>query len=212
MRKRWIKKGASFLIALCFCSQSSLSVSADSYGKSVEVKIPVECIGLNSSETFTFTINAESTDNQRIEERSITLRGGEEGFFHIYFDYPGTYSYIVVEEPGSNIRIDYDDTVYAVKIFVTEDENGELFGTPVVFEDGSFEKRLGCSFYNEEEITENTDTESDNESYSSSSGDSESGDSVKTGDNTNILLWLSALAGSFCSIVIMQRKRGKKEL
>lgn len=208
MRKRRIKKNISFLIALCFCFLSSLSVSAENYEKSIEVKIPVECVGKGSSETFTFIINAESTDNQRIEERSITLRDGEKGFFLIYCDYPGTYSYTVVEEPGSNKRIDYDNTLYEVKIFVTEDENGELFGTPVVFEEGSSEKKLSCSFYNVEEVTENTN----NESNSSSSENSGSGNSVKTGDNTNILLWLGVLVGSFCSIRMMLRKGGKSNL
>ena len=65
------------------------------------------------------------------DRSSITLDDGKSEAFHIEFSEEGTYSYTVKVEPDDR-DITFDDTVYQVKIFVTE-EDGKLYTNIVIY-------------------------------------------------------------------------------
>ena len=65
------------------------------------------------------------------DRSSITLDDGKSEAFHIEFSEEGTYSYTIKVEPDER-DITFDDTVYQVKIFVTE-EDGKLITNIVIY-------------------------------------------------------------------------------
>ena len=65
------------------------------------------------------------------DRSSMTLDDGQSEAFHIDFSEKGTYSYTIRIEPDDR-EINFDDTVYRVKIFVTE-ENGRLYTSIVIY-------------------------------------------------------------------------------
>lgn len=65
------------------------------------------------------------------DRSSMTLDDGQSEAFHIDFSEKGTYSYLIRIEPDDR-EINFDDTVYHVKVFVTE-ENGRLYTSIVIY-------------------------------------------------------------------------------
>ena len=65
------------------------------------------------------------------DRSSMTLDDGQSEAFHIDFSEEGTYSYLIRIEPDDR-EINFDDTVYHVKVFVTE-ENGRLYTSIVIY-------------------------------------------------------------------------------
>ena len=65
------------------------------------------------------------------DRSSMTLDDGQSEAFHIDFSEKGTYSYLIRIEPDDR-EINFDDTVYHVKVFVTE-ENGKLYTSIVIY-------------------------------------------------------------------------------
>ncbi len=68
----------------------------------------------------------------------MTLDDGQSEAFHIDFSEEGTYVYTVRMEPDDR-EINFDDTVYRVKVFVTE-ENGILYTSIVIYNQKSGKK------------------------------------------------------------------------
>lgn len=65
------------------------------------------------------------------DKSKITLEDGQSEAFHIDFTEEGTYSYLVKIEPDER-EISFDDTVYNVKVFVSE-ENGKLYTSILIY-------------------------------------------------------------------------------
>ena len=65
------------------------------------------------------------------DRASMTLADGQSEAFHIDFSEEGTYAYTVRIEPDDR-EINFDDTVYRVKVFVTE-EGGKLYTSIVIY-------------------------------------------------------------------------------
>ena len=65
------------------------------------------------------------------DRSSMTLDDGQSEAFHIDFSEEGTYVYTVRMEPDDR-EINFDDTVYRVKVFVTE-EGGKLYTSIVIY-------------------------------------------------------------------------------
>ena len=72
------------------------------------------------------------------EKNQINLENGEIGKFNIDFTEAGEYSYYVKVVPDSR-NLQFDSTVYYVKIYVTE-EDGELVTTVIAYTDSDTEK------------------------------------------------------------------------
>ena len=76
-----------------------------------------------------------------------------EGVFRLQYDEPGLYTYKVSQRIGSDEGITYDESVYAVQVFVESDDESVLTPTVVFNIVGETEKDDVISFYNRPRIT-----------------------------------------------------------
>lgn len=189
-------------ILLCIACLLMVSERADAATVPVTAKIPVTCSGGNPSETFVVVMDMETKEMQTPDQLMIRMKAGEEGAFSVHYVYPGTYHYEIHQEAGKDWKTTYDPTVYAVDVYVTEDENGVLQAEPVVFTHGSEEKKAAVSFHNTSESSP-----SKNSSRPSSSSH------VQTGDTADLLFYAGLLIASAATLLalvraITGRKRG----
>ncbi|MBO5127239.1 MAG: hypothetical protein J6D10_06680 [Clostridia bacterium] len=89
----------------------------------------------------------EGSVNGRYE---MTITGaGTESFPEIVYNRVGVYTYQVWQKPGSDPDGDYDDTIYYVTVYITNDEqNGGLNITVVAYADGNTEEKTEIIFKN----------------------------------------------------------------
>lgn len=138
----------SCLTASVFTSGIS-NVYADGDFPTSTVLIPVTCTAEGTTEEFTYTITSEySTGHDFVESDTIKLSNGKSGSFVINYDLPSTYSYTIEQTKGSDKDTTYDTTVYDVDVYVTEDEQGVLHASPIVYKDGKKEKVDSVAFTN----------------------------------------------------------------
>ncbi len=88
----------------------------------VEVAVKIEYGG---TAIITPEVNCPVPENSK-----LSLKDGQTGKFIIYFTEPGVYSYTVKETPDKR-DLNFDDTVYDVDVYIT-DENGKLISTVIV--------------------------------------------------------------------------------
>ena len=72
-----------------------------------------------------------------------TVYNGADGTFafdEMTFDEVGTYYYLVKEDKGNLAGVTYDETVYRVKVEVTDDLNGKLVVSCTVYDETNTEK------------------------------------------------------------------------
>ena len=131
--KKIIKKvsAAVFLVLLCL---AGLPLNASASEKT-EVKIPVsvKLTGAEpvKSENYTFRLTPESSRTPMPEgckgSCDITVSGNGTAMFPaIAYTVPGIYGYAVRQVAGDNELCTYDDTVYYVRVTVTNAEEGGL--------------------------------------------------------------------------------------
>lgn len=104
----------------------------------VEVAVKIEYGG---TAIITSEVNCPVPENERLD-----LDDGQTGKFIIYFTEPGVYSYTVKETPDKR-DLNFDDTVYDVDIYITDD-SGKLVSTVIVStENGKYSSRSGLEDY-----------------------------------------------------------------
>lgn len=162
--------------------------------KTVEVRIPVSCTGENTKESFSYHLKAETSEFQTLTTDSLSLRDGETGSFSVLYTYPGTYHYTISQEKGTDKKTTYDETVYKVDVYVTEDEDGRMSAEPVIYLNGSSEKKQSASFINTKKLDTN-----------------KTPGNVKTGDTSNTAFWFATLGLSAMLIGIMILRRKKED-
>lgn len=162
--------------------------------KTVEAKIPVSCTGKNTTESFSYHLKAEPSEFQTLATDSLSLRDGETGSFSVLYTYPGTYHYTLSQEKGTDEKTTYDETVYKVDVYVTEDEDGRMSAEPVIYLNGSSEKKQSAGFRNIKKLDTNKTT-----------------GNVKTGDRSNTAFWIAALGLSTMLMGIMVLRKKKQE-
>ena len=163
--------------------------------KTVEAKIPVSCTGENTTESFSYHLKAEPSEFQTLATDSLSLRDGETGRFSVLYTYPGTYHYTLSQEKGTDKKTTYDETVYNVDVYVTEDEDGRMSAEPIIYLNGSNEKKQSAGFRNIRKLDTNKTT-----------------GNVKTGDRSNAAFWIAASGLSAMLMGIMILKRKKEDL
>ena len=89
----------------------------------------------------------------------------------------------------------YDEPVYNVDVYVTEDEDGRMSAEPIIYLNGSNEKKQSAGFRNIKKL--DTDKTIGN---------------VKTGDRSNAAFWIVASGLSTMLMGIMILKRKKEDL
>ena len=209
----------SFWIILCAAVAAAGEVKAEE--KKVTAKIPVSCTGENTDESFVCILEGSHTEYENIASESLTLKDGEKDFFVIDYTYPGTYHYMIQQKKGTDSDTTYDDTVYNVDIYVTEDDSGAMFADPVIYMEGSTEKKAEAVFANKKKLPEKEDGQSQKENGTPGGGGQSPDDrgilsgmvNPKTGDTywPEVLLLLAVLA--FAGVFLNKRihKKGDRE-
>ena len=158
--------------------------------KTVEAEIPVSCTGENTTESFSYHLKAETSEFQTLSADSLSLRDGETGSFSVLYTYPGTYHYTLSQKKGTDKKTTYDETVYNVDVYVTEDEDGRMSAEPVIYLNGSSGKKQSAGFRN----IRKPDRTAGN---------------VDTGDTSSTVFWIAAsgLSTMLMGIMISRRKK-----
>lgn len=158
--------------------------------KTVEAEIPVTCTGENTTESFSYHLKAETSEFQTLSADSLSLRDGETGSFSVLYTYPGTYHYTLSQKKGTDKKTTYDETVYNVDVYVTEDEDGRMSAEPVIYLNGSSGKKQSAGFRN----IRKPDRTAGN---------------VNTGDTSSTAFWIAAsgLSTMLMGIMISRRKK-----
>lgn len=192
MQIRFEKRKLSVFLLLLMCGLVLwlFPSKAEAATVPVTVRIPVSCDGGNPSETFTFVLDMETRDFQKPDQMMIRMKAGEEGAYTIHYGVPGTYHYKIRQEAGANKKSTYDTTVYQVDVYVTEDEKGVLQADPVIYLDGSKDKKAEVHFTNS--------------GWSEPSKTSRSG-AVKTGDSTDFAVYVMLLIASATTLAVLFR-------
>lgn len=209
---------ARYLSVFCICVMylSMLRIPVKAEEKSVTVKIPVSCIGTNTTERFTYELEGGDSEYEQVEAKQLTLSDGEEGSFSITYNYPGTYQYTVHQEAGNDEETTYDDTVYQIDVYVTENDAGELGITPVAYVEGETEKREILSYHNSKELQPEEPTKPEEPAKGSVSVTEERiAEEPKTGDEGRLFIWMAVSAAAFGTLVILGKtrrdQRGKED-
>ena len=113
----------SVVLAFCF----STSMAAFDYTP-LEVPVPVSCnvTGHPDEEVYEIVIEKLDKDAPSAKQELVTIKDSGSATFTVVVNEPGTYRYKVYEKAGSDSNINYDDSVYQVTVFVTDDGNGKL--------------------------------------------------------------------------------------
>lgn len=150
---------------------------------------------------FIFVLESESGE----ELIATNTAEGSVIFDAIEYDAVGNYTYKLYEVKGDDKDITYDDTVYDITVTVEDDLAGNLKATVEGLDTGAVFKNV---YISGEPPTEPVVPEEPNEP--SKPADDPSNDAPKTGDETNILLYilvaLTAL-GTAGATVLTRRRR-----
>jgi len=150
---------------------------------------------------FKFALTAEekgspmpegSTDGKKL----ITIEGEGESEFGVWsYTSPGIYHYTVSEENTGEAGYTYDSTVYIITD-VVEDEDGQLIVTRSIT--SSEKKQVDtCAFRNQYS----------QKGFGTGGSDGGYTSSVKTGDSSNIVFWVTLLAiAVICVLVVVTAK------
>ena len=212
------KTGKKVRILTCLVAMFMLfgTIPVCAAEKTVEAKIPVSSTGKNTKESFSYHLKAETSEFQTLATDSLSLRDGETGSFSVLYTYPGTYHYTISQEKGTDKKTTYDETVYNVDVYVTEDEDGEMSAEPVIYLNGSNGKKQSASFVNTKELdaiktTGNVETDAIKTTGNVETDTIKTTGNVKTGDTSNTAFWIVTLGLSATLMGIMILKRKKKE-
>ena len=210
------------ILPLIFASACLITTPAYA-AESVDAIVPVSCTAKGSTENFTVSI--EGDGGYKSSPETLSLEDGESKYFTISIDTPGEYKYKIYQKKGTEENTEYDKTVYQAEVFVTEDNDGNLSTDTVVFIDGSKEKSAKCEFVNK--VTKDEDNTTNSGSQDGSGGSTASisnggggtatakGDisgtaRVKTGVETNELLYAGiGMAGMLTAAIVVKKKNRK---
>lgn len=223
-------------IKLCIVSILFLSLTlgcpvdtdaAEPDQKAVAVQIPVSCEKTDTEEVFHYEIEGIQTAYEHPQVTKLDLRSEEKGEFWILYTYPGTYHYTVSQAKGTDAYTTYDDTIYKVDVYVTEQADGRLTAEPVLYREGANEKKEALTFTNIRKVPEpakkpekpkkpkNPEKPESAKKQKTASlpvtgKTTRTSRKVKTADTQSLYLWITLLAASGVSISAMTCHRIKK--
>ncbi len=185
------------MLLLAILCLTAFRVSAFA-AETAEVRIPVrvELAGGKPSAEETYTVVLQAVGEAPLpSESTLEITGsGRASFPAICYTEPGVYCYTITQQPGSDKKGHYDNTVYYVKVTVTNGESGGLETVIAAHTDAEMvsEKReiAFTNTYDIEKMPTVTPTASPTGGEAAKKTDS----APKTGDDTNILMWICLLA------------------
>ena len=151
---RKIIKNKILIVAMLLCAWNGMCNPEEvqaAEAKSVTAQIPVSCIAEGMQDTFCYYLEGVGSEAESVEATKIYLRDGENGAFVISYLEPGTYHYLVHQESGTDSKAIYDNTIYNVDVYVTTEENGTLSADPIIYKEGSTQKKAELEFINSKE-------------------------------------------------------------
>lgn len=137
MKSKWFKVMIPLLILVL---TAAYALASDVGSVTVQIPFTVEF----ASGTVVMEAVADAPAPEQAE-----FPGVEEGSFAVTLTEPGNYKYKIYQEPGTDERFRYDETVYTVELFVTTDEVGTLSASVTVGVEDSSHKPDSVAFENE---------------------------------------------------------------
>lgn len=201
-----MKKWLNVFLALVMAVMCSVTMALPAYAAELpEVSVPVT-ISLSGTlprpaEDYTVVLKADDAAYPMPEGTvdgtyTMTITGEDtKNFPSVTYDRVGVYTYTVYQVAGTNKKCTYDDTVYALKVTITNkaDYSG-LEATAVLYPDTDGEKLTGAEFANKYKVDPPSDT-------------------PKTGDESSPMLYAVLIVVSMGVIVtlFLTRKSKKSE-
>ena len=191
------------LVMTVICSTTMIlpAYAAELPGVSVPVTISLSGTPPYPAEDYMVVLKADDSAYPMPEGSvdgaySLTITGEDtENFPTITYDRVGIYTYTVYQVAGSNKKCTYDDTVYTLKVTISnkEDYSG-LEATAVLYPDSDGKKLRGAEFANKYKVDPPSDA-------------------PRTGDESSPLLYAVLIAVSIGVIValFLTRKSNKSE-
>lgn len=203
------------LLSAAVCNSISVE-AAEHTEKSVTVSIPVSCEKVDSEETFQYQIKGAPSEFEEIIQTELGLKSGEKGYFQISYSYPGTYYYTVSQIAGADKKTTYDSTEYQVDVCVIENEEGKLFAQPILYLQGSDEKKAELVFKNTRKVEKPSQNNPDTvKGKTETRQTKQTKQKVKTGDATDLLQWSVILGASGILLILAfwqkYRRRGEEK-
>lgn len=154
--KHTIRRVLPVLMAAVMMMTLMLPVLAGEDAPELNLPVTIRLAGdYPQNERYTIVLKADDAANPMPAESEngrceMTITGaGTESFPTIVYNRVGVYSYQVWQKPGSNPDCEYDDTIYHVTVYITNDEeNGGLNITVVAYADGNSEEKTEIIFKN----------------------------------------------------------------
>lgn len=153
--KRKMKITGWMLLIMVF---SILTFSMAAFAAEVpKIKIPVnvEVSGRTpgTAENFNVVLKAKDAENPMPQGSvdgvyTAVVSGGSTGYLEVDFPELGIYKYTIHQEPGTNSRGNYDDTVYNLTVYVTNAETDGLETTTILYIDDINTKHGSADFSN----------------------------------------------------------------
>ena len=185
--------------------------------EAAEVKIPVkvELSGETPAQKETYIIKLEAHNQAPMPAQdTVKVTGtGMSEFPAIRYTAPGIYCYKVSQQAGSHERGHYDETVYYVKVTVTNAEDGGLATAAAVHTDAAMtgEKR-DIVFKNTYDAVPQPPKPDTSDTPGTSA--KKTADSARTGDAADTFLFgiLSGISGlSLCLAAVVNVRKRRKE-
>lgn len=174
-----------------------------------QAKIIVSSGAENMDEELTYIL----TDKNGKEIDKIKVKSGKEGSFTVSTTEPGVESYTVTQTAGTDKAATYDKTVYSVDVYTTI-ENDVMKSEPVIYVKGTTTKSDKCKFLNKKPapVTEKPKTEKPKEPEKEKTVWQNIKEVIKTGEESNLVLWLALAAMSVTGILLVVIGKRKNEV
>lgn len=151
MKNRVLFGMTALIMLVCCLSVCAPAVQAAEGGKSVTATIPVQVTdsGYELVEDHVIKLEAVTAGAAMPEHAELTIKGSGTGAFEIECTKLGIYDYKVSQTKGTSERGIYDETVYNVRVTVTNNEDYSDFDVAVIAFVESAENKGEIGFENE---------------------------------------------------------------
>lgn len=201
---------------LCLVCCPASVVSGAEPGIRIPVTVTVKGDPPSKEEIYSFVLQGQ--DKAPLpKENVLQIKGkGNSLFGEILYQAPGIYNYTLKQEPGNNKNGHYDKSIYYITVTVSTGENGQLEASVAAHRDsekkGEKSEIIFINTYERKVTPFPTETgirktaAENNPVRTVVAGSSvavKASTKPRTGDDTNILLWIGLLSGAGVMLVLL---------
>ena len=211
--KKWMSVIlGTVMTVMCMMIMTMSAFAAEDPGVSIPVTVSLSGTLPKPEEEFVIKLKADNASYPMPEEAAggiytMTITGADtKKLPTISYNRVGVYTYTIYQVAGTNKKCTYDDIVYALKVYISNAEDGSgLEATAVLYPDSESNKLSGAEFKNVYETVKPAPKKPASTSTTTTT--------PKTGDESNPILYAVLVAVSFGIIVLLflTRKNRKKE-